>query len=318
MPALYWESWSLTSLTLFLIFWLINYLLNRDLLTRCPKTLRAQQDLWPWSSHPWSILKQTCFLIWSLSPAPHLPDCNNVLQEGSQLCQGGKEKSCSPGTAQSLTPGPTQGNGAARQGGWASLAEHPRLCWAWPKPDHCKKLLEFNFFFLGELELVPTETLPGLLPAMPGAATKRRVICQQPNLFPKPGKHLEREKKCGSSYYPFHWILFHNPWRWLFPPSNNLPSCHPSPAPPQIVPVDFSLQFSATPCFGKGCLQPPPPQSSLCSSTQRTSLRKSTFLCIHRERPIASDNGIEWTRRTLSSTISSHKDWAVMRVVKDR
>lgn len=36
----------------------------------------------------------------------------------------------------------------------------------------------------------------------PGAATKRRVISQQPNLFPKPGKHLEREKNVGFPTIP--------------------------------------------------------------------------------------------------------------------
>ncbi|RMC00011.1 hypothetical protein DUI87_23419 [Hirundo rustica rustica] len=37
-----------------------------------------------------------------------------------------------------------------------------------------------------------------------------------------------------------------------------------------------------------------------------------------RERLIASDNGIKRTSRILSSKISSHKDWVVMRVIKDR
>lgn len=131
MPILHWESWPLTSLPLFLIFSFIIYSLETPWWDIQKPWEHNRASGWPWSSHPWSILKKTYFPIWSLSPTPHLPGFNNVLQEGSQLCQWRMRTA------------------AARQGGWALLAEHPRLCWAQPKPDHCKKFLELNFFFLG-------------------------------------------------------------------------------------------------------------------------------------------------------------------------
>lgn len=69
-----------THLSAFISHLLAYYLLSRDSLMRCPQTLRAQQDLWPWSSHPWSILKKKpYFPIWSLSPTPHFSGFNNVL-----------------------------------------------------------------------------------------------------------------------------------------------------------------------------------------------------------------------------------------------
>lgn len=68
-----------------------------------------------------------------------------------------------------------------------------------------------------------------------GQPQKRRAISQQPNLFPKPGKHLEREK--------LWFFLLPLPLETIpesmetnkvqtFPPSNNLPSCYPSPGCP--------------------------------------------------------------------------------------
>ena len=95
---------------------------------------------------------QTCFPICSLSPTLQLAGLNNLPQEGSQLCQRGKENSCTPGTAQSLTFRTDWQNvmaAARHQGGWTPLAEHPWLCWTRAMPDHCKKFLELNFFFLG-------------------------------------------------------------------------------------------------------------------------------------------------------------------------
>lgn len=218
--------------------------------------------------------------------------------------------------------GPTQGNRAARQGGWAPLPEHPCLCWARPKPDHCKKFLEFNFFFLGGAWTGPHRNTTRTSSCNTLGQPQREGSLVSNPTCSQSLENIWREKKCGSSYYPFHWILFHNPWRWTKCRLFLLVTISHPATHPQLVPR-LSMWISVfdsqpTPCFCKGCLQPPPPQSSLCSSIQRTNLRRSTFLFFHRERPIASDNGIKWTSRTLSSKISSHKDWVVMRVIKDR
>lgn len=49
-------------------------------------------------------------------------------------------------------------------------------------PDHCQKFLEFNFFFLGGVEQVATETLQDFLLQHPGleAAAKRMSLLSSP------------------------------------------------------------------------------------------------------------------------------------------
>lgn len=202
------------------------------------------------------------------------------------------------------------------QGGWASLT---LLNSSYARP--LQEIPGDHFFSSGEPEQVPTETLPGLPPATPWAWSSHKENCHYSatHLVLKPWK-TSGEKKTWLSLTSlagcYSSILGRQTEHSLFLLVTIFhPATHPSPWLSLWTSVFTSLPHHV---FAKCSLQPPPPQSYPHFSTQRTSLGKSTFLFFHKERPTASDNGIKWTSRTLSSKISSHKDWVVMRVVKDR
>lgn len=156
MPILHWESWPLTSLPLFLIFSFIIYSLETPWWDIQKPWEHNRASGWPWSSHPWSILKKTYFPIWSLSPTPHLPGFNNVLQEGSS-CVSEEWEQLQPGKEAELF--------------WLSSLDSAELSLSQTTARNFWSSISFSW---GELELVPTETPPALPPAMPWGSHKEK------------------------------------------------------------------------------------------------------------------------------------------------
>lgn len=169
MQILYWESWPLTSLPLFLIFWLIIYSIETPWWD-VPK---------PWEHNRTSghgpAIHGVCWKT-PIFPSGHsaqlqLPGFNNALQEGSQLCQWGRDNSCSPGTAQSFMPDPHKALEQPGKERRLSILTSAELGLSQTTARNFWSSISFSW---GELELVPTETLPALPPAMPWGSHKEK------------------------------------------------------------------------------------------------------------------------------------------------